>query len=662
MSKRLFMTSADYLAIAVSPALIMALIGSLVFFLLDVLYVGDYQARLTYVFALYVFATVLVSRIAIEDGREYAALFAIPLGLATLLVLMKFMEHASGWNYLTNVGLVLVIWWCADKLTWDCTLIDDDEDSSGEGLLQRIGVDDNDGQAESEQLGAKSNELFDGPKNTEPPVPWWQRVVRRKRKGHAPGLWVLYFSLAALPLFGIGQHWVPASHVGRRRYVFGLLLVYVAAALSLLVTTSFLGLRRYLRQRLIEMPNPMAVTWVAVGAALIGIVMLIALLIPRPNAEYAISQVPWRARSPAGLSSSRAPIGNDAPKDQQEQTETGQVVDEHGPKGEAVKPGQGERQSSQGRPSEESGEGESEQKLADKSAQPSNDDSSKSGDAQQSSSKQASDQNQGPSQATSQDTAQQSGDNSKSSVAELDKSHTNQQSANANSSDDGDKNGTQLNNKADDETPSAKPPQHSAPSRGMPKLPNISAALGGLGGLLKLLLYLAAAAFIIFMAWKHRRELIAAIHDILQQLRELLARLFGSRSNAAASADEESKPATKQQRRFADFRNPFATGDYKRIPPDELVRYTFDAFEAWARDGGYARSPDQTPAELVRFAAPPGSSLQEPARLMLRIYCETAYGAAAIDAETAYSLREFWAILSSTSPGFPEMATPATSR
>ena len=62
---RLRMTNADYVAIAVSPALVMALVGSLVFFLIEVLYVGDYTARLNYVFALFVFATVLIARIAI---------------------------------------------------------------------------------------------------------------------------------------------------------------------------------------------------------------------------------------------------------------------------------------------------------------------------------------------------------------------------------------------------------------------------------------------------------------------------------------------------------------------------------------------------------------------------------------------------------------------
>src|ERR1700752_3016296 len=70
MAKRLHMTSVDYLAIAISPALIMALVGSLVFFLIEVLYVGDWVGRLNYAFGLFVFATVLIGRISIEMGAE----------------------------------------------------------------------------------------------------------------------------------------------------------------------------------------------------------------------------------------------------------------------------------------------------------------------------------------------------------------------------------------------------------------------------------------------------------------------------------------------------------------------------------------------------------------------------------------------------------------
>ena len=66
MSRRLLPTLADYVVIAMNPALIMGLIGSLVYFLLEVLYAGRYPDRLQFALSAFVFASVLVSRIAIE--------------------------------------------------------------------------------------------------------------------------------------------------------------------------------------------------------------------------------------------------------------------------------------------------------------------------------------------------------------------------------------------------------------------------------------------------------------------------------------------------------------------------------------------------------------------------------------------------------------------
>ena len=79
-----------------------------------------------------------------------------------------------------------------------------------------------------------------------------------------------------------------------------------------------------------------------------------------------------------------------------------------------------------------------------------------------------------------------------------------------------------------------------------------------------------------------------------------MARLFGRGASAVEAAEEKSTQARRRERTFAEFRDPFATGDFRRLPPEELVRYTFEAFEAWARDAGHPRSPDQTPTELVR--------------------------------------------------------------
>jgi hypothetical protein len=93
---------------------------------------------------------------------------------------------------------------------------------------------------------------------------WWQRYERyrdaQKRK-HTPGVWVVYFSLAALPLFGLGQSLIPIKEEGRRQYVFWLLVLYVGSGLGLLLTTCFLGLRRYLRQKNLRMPVAMTGAW-----------------------------------------------------------------------------------------------------------------------------------------------------------------------------------------------------------------------------------------------------------------------------------------------------------------------------------------------------------------------------------------------------------------
>ena len=59
-------TLADYAVTAISPVLIMLMVGSLVFFLVTVLPTGDYKERLLYTTFFFVFGAVLIARIAIQ--------------------------------------------------------------------------------------------------------------------------------------------------------------------------------------------------------------------------------------------------------------------------------------------------------------------------------------------------------------------------------------------------------------------------------------------------------------------------------------------------------------------------------------------------------------------------------------------------------------------
>ena len=98
-----------------------------------------------------------------------------------------------------------------------------------------------------------------------------------------PGVWLIYFSLAALPVFGLGQTLLPADDASARHQGFIYLFFYLAAALGLLVTTSFLGLRRYLRQRYLVMPGNIAFGWVQFGVVGAAVVLCLCLLLPRPG-------------------------------------------------------------------------------------------------------------------------------------------------------------------------------------------------------------------------------------------------------------------------------------------------------------------------------------------------------------------------------------------
>jgi hypothetical protein len=310
MSEKGRTTTADLFVVLLSPVLIMALVGSLVFFLVEVLYAGKHGPELRWVLFFSVFGAVLIARISMMgEIASRASLYGGLLGVLVWIALMKYVDYPPGspaapLRGVINAGLVALVWWCAHRLTWDCTHLGDDVEVTSEGLLQAAGLD----------------ALDPRPAGTGPPEPepekdarpesrlnWLERYYRyraRRQKRRAPGVWVVWFSLAALPLFGLGQALIPPEDEGRRRYTFWLLAVYVGSGLGLLLTTCFLGLRQYLRQRKLNMPGRMAAVWLGVGAVMIAALLLLGALLPRPLSETPLFD--WRAEGGGAKASKEA--------------------------------------------------------------------------------------------------------------------------------------------------------------------------------------------------------------------------------------------------------------------------------------------------------------------------------------------------------------------
>src|SRR5437660_4713680 len=87
MTRRAPETLADYLVVAICPTLIALLVGSLMWFLIEVFYQGEYQGRLLWIMTMFVIAIVGIARISIEEGYAYASLYGAALAGAMLLVL-----------------------------------------------------------------------------------------------------------------------------------------------------------------------------------------------------------------------------------------------------------------------------------------------------------------------------------------------------------------------------------------------------------------------------------------------------------------------------------------------------------------------------------------------------------------------------------------------
>ncbi len=296
-------TTADYLLAGLSPALIIGMINCLVFFLIIVIYRGDFTVRLMYLLGLYTLGSVMVARIAIEQNRAVAFGYMLGLGAAGLFVIQRFVAFEgvlAAFSIPIVLGFLVLIAFLADRITFDCTLIDEQEDSSGEGLLQSL-------------------RLVESTMTAEDRAKMAQRTQNGRKVKHNPGVWVLYFALLAIPLFGLGQLVIPSYDPGSRDRAFWFLVGYLFFALALLVNTSFLGLRRYLRKRSVAMPATMATTWMASG--IIGVVLLLAVacFLPLPGRNAGLISLPFTATSPTNLQANSYGWGGEGVSQQPDQ-------------------------------------------------------------------------------------------------------------------------------------------------------------------------------------------------------------------------------------------------------------------------------------------------------------------------------------------------------
>ena len=666
---RLDKTLGDYVVIALSPALIMTLVGSLVFFLLEVSYRGQYATRMHWILFWFVFGAVLVARIAIEEGKEHARLFGVVLCGAVGFAAMRFIDDAV----LIAWVLLAIVWWCSSKLTWDCTLIDESEDASGEGLLQAAGfnsAEQPDSAADAPDKVSKAARNGDeaSPFNDAADDSISDESEGGKARPHAPGLWVVYFSLAALPLFGAGQLLIPAAEAGRRSYAFQLLAVYVASALALLLTTSFLGLRRYLRQRKLEMSPAMTRGWLGMGTVLLVALLLLALLIPRPQGEYTLTAMIDKLDAKLKQASKFAFLKND--KGQGEGRQIGDPDPQAKQPGDARQQGQGQPggqgqgNAPQGKPGEQDGKGEAKPEAQageqqqgqnpDKSGQQGDNKSDKPGQQPDPAGQPPPKDPQGGNPQQPPDQAQQAQQQQQQAGQAQQPQQPNpgqppQQADKAQQARNDQAQKAQQPNQAQQQQQQnqAQKPQEAAANKPPPPPPPVPSAtnlMGLLASMVKWILYGVLILVGLYLLRRHWAQIV----DFLARLWAELLSLFGFKPKPSPDNEEEKqKSVVRDTRPFASFVNPYASGAAGRMSPPQLVRYTFEALEAWSREQVVERPPSQTPLEFADELGRRVPTLAQDVAQTAQLYMHIAYSRKTPSRDRLDVLERLWRQLSS---------------
>ena len=204
--------------------------------------------------------------------------------------------------------------------------------------------------------------------------------------------------------------------------------------------------------------------------------------------------------------------------------------------------------------------------------------------------------------------------------------------------------------------PSGSPaPRDNPPTSAFPRMKPPFDVAAMLVGLFKWLLYTVLIVLGAWLLWTHRYEVMAAFSSLGQWLADLWHNLFGGKAERTEKAAAEAGPKAPPAKRFADFTDPFAAGTAGSYPPEELVRYTFEALEAWARDQGYPRQPEQTPHEFTRGLASHVAALTDGVGRLAELYCQVAYAPGTLSLQSVARLSHLWATLRSETDAYAEI-------
>jgi hypothetical protein len=139
---------------------------------------------------------------------------------------------------------------------------------------------------------------------------------------------------------------------------------------------------------------------------------------------------------------------------------------------------------------------------------------------------------------------------------------------------------------------------------------------------------------------RYREQVLAFLRQMIEELKSIWREIFGrKRPTEAEGGAEEPRPIPRP---FASFADPFVNGAAAQSKPDQLVRYTFAALEAWAFGRGAARRPEATPHEFARQIGDGTPEMAADVQALANHYAQIVYARGSLTPECLPALRRLW--------------------
>ena len=156
-----------------------------------------------------------------------------------------------------------------------------------------------------------------------------------------------------------------------------------------------------------------------------------------------------------------------------------------------------------------------------------------------------------------------------------------------------------------------------------------------ISGVLRYLIMAVLISVVGYYLWKNRDAILLWWQN-----------LFNRQQTATSSQDaaqEEFLAPEQPKRPFSTFKNPIG----REKDPRKIVVVTFQAFDAWAREQGQRRRPDETPTEFIRRVANSLPNSAQSASNIVDAYNRIVYGRGKAMQADMDAAAETWAMMQS---------------